>query len=160
MSEATPTDESGPGRLDPISRGIIEHLQRDGRASYAAIARDVGLSEAAVRARVQRLTESGVMQIVAVTDPLQVGFSRQAMIAIKLSGPLEPVATALAAMPEVAYVVSVAGGFDIVAEVVCEDDSQLLAVVGDRIRTIPGVLTTETFMYLKLHKQHYDWGTR
>lgn len=146
--------------LDDVSRAIIENLQRDGRASYAAIARDVGLSEAAVRQRVQRLLESGLMQIVAVTDPLQVGFRRQAMVGLRVAGDMRPVAEALTAMPEVAYCVTTAGSFDLIVEVVCEDDDHLLKLLCSRIRTLPGVSGTETFVYLRLNKQHYDWGTR
>ena len=67
-------------QLDAVSKAIIEQLQTDGRRSYAEIGKAVGLSEAAVRQRVQKLTESGVMQVVAVTDPMQLGFYRQAMI--------------------------------------------------------------------------------
>lgn len=157
-AEAEPAgSESG---LDAVSRGIIEHLQRDGRASYAAIARQVGLSEAAVRQRVQRLLESGLMQIVAVTDPLQVGFRRQAMIGLRVAGDLTPVADALTALPEVDYCVTTAGSFDLLAEVVCEDDDHLLELLNSRIRILPGVRETQTFVYLKLNKQHYDWGTR
>lgn len=149
-----------PARLDAVSKQIIEHLQEDGRASYATIGRAVGLSEAAVRQRVQRLLDGGVVQIVAVTDPLQVGFARQAMIGINVDGDLGPVGDALADLDEVAYVVTTAGSFDILAEVVCEGDDELLALLSDRIRTLPGVRSTETFVYLKLNKQHYNWGTR
>ena len=147
-------------RLDDVSKAIIEQLQEDGRQSYATIAKQVGLSEAAVRQRVQRLLDSGVMQIVAVTDPLQVGFRRQAMIGIRVDGDLTSVGDALTKMPEVDYVVTTAGSFDILAEVVCEDDDQLLELLTKRVRTLPGVQSTETFVYLKLNKQHYNWGTR
>ena len=147
-------------RLDDVSKAIIERLQEDGRQSYATIAKQVGLSEAAVRQRVQRLLDSGVMQIVAVTDPLQVGFRRQAMIGIRVDGDLTSVGDALTKMPEVDYVVTTAGSFDILAEVVCEDDDQLLELLTKRVRTLPGVQSTETFVYLKLNKQHYNWGTR
>jgi Lrp/AsnC family transcriptional regulator for asnA, asnC and gidA len=147
-------------RLDDVSKAIIEHLQNDGRQSYATIAKAVGLSEAAVRQRVQRLIDAEVMQIVAVTDPLQVGFRRQAMIGIRVDGDLTAVAEALTAMPEVSYVVTTAGSFDLLAEVVCEDDEQLLEMLTRRIRPLQGVQTTETFVYLKLNKQHYNWGTR
>lgn len=147
-------------RLDEVSKRIIEALQDDGRASYAAIARAVDLSEAAVRQRVQRLLDSGVMQIVAVTDPLQVGFTRQAMIGIRVAGELASAAEALAKLPQVAYVVTTAGSFDLLCEIVCEDDEELLEMVGTTIRALPGVVSTETFVYLKLNKQHYDWGTR
>jgi Lrp/AsnC family transcriptional regulator for asnA, asnC and gidA len=146
--------------LDDISKAIIEQLQEDGRRAYATIGKAVGLSEAAVRQRVQRLVEGGIVQIVAVTDPVQVGFTRQAMIGIKAEGNLEELADGLAALVEVDYVVITAGGFDILAEVVCEDDDRLLEVLNQRIRTLPGVRTTETFVYLKLRKQLYNWGTR
>ena len=146
--------------LDDVSKRIIEQLQEDGRRPYAAIGKAVGLSEAAVRQRVQRLLDAGVMQIVAVTDPLQVGFNRQAMIGVRAEGDLTAVADALAAMPEVDYVVITAGSFDLLAEAVCEDDDDLLNIVSSRIRTIPGVRSTETFVYLKLRKQLYNWGTR
>jgi Lrp/AsnC family transcriptional regulator, regulator for asnA, asnC and gidA len=146
--------------LDPPNRAIIEALQRDGRQPYGAIAEEVGLSEAAVRRRVQRLREAGIMQIVAVTDPLQLGFTRQAMVGISVEGDVRQVADKLSALNEVDYVVMCAGSFDLLAEVVCEDDERLLHVLNDSVRTIPGVRATETFLYLKLAKQTYTWGTR
>lgn len=151
---------SGAGvPLDELSKEIIEQLQQDGRRSYAAIGKAVGLSEAAVRQRVQRLLETGVMQIVGVTDPLMLGFSRQAMIAIKCEGDLEAVADHLAAMEEIDYVVITAGSFDILVELVCESDDQMLEML-NRIRAVPTVTSTESFVYLKLRKQTYSWGTR
>jgi Lrp/AsnC family transcriptional regulator for asnA, asnC and gidA len=155
-----PSRPSSETRLDDVAKRIIELLQEDGRQSYAAIAKAVGLSEAAVRQRVQRLLDAEVMQIVAVTDPIQVGFRRQAMIGIRAEGDLIELGEALSAMQEVDYVVTTAGSFDILAEVVCEDDDHLLDLLTHRIRTLPGVRTTETFVYLKLNKQHYNWGTR
>jgi Lrp/AsnC family transcriptional regulator for asnA, asnC and gidA len=149
-----------PMQLDSVSKAIIEQLQLDGRRSYAEIGKAVGLSEAAVRQRVQKLTESGVMQIVAVTDPMQLGFYRQAMIGIRVSGDTRVIADRLAAMPSVDYVVLTAGNFDILAEVVCENDDELIDLLNSEIRTLEGVSSTETFVYLRLHKQLYDWGTR
>ncbi|WP_406057598.1 Lrp/AsnC family transcriptional regulator [Kribbella sp. NBC_00889] len=146
--------------MDDTSKAIIEQLQKDGRRSYAAIGKAVGLSEAAVRQRVQRLTEAGVMQVVAVTDPLELGFERQAMIGIKAEGSLEPIADELAKMDEVEYVVITAGSFDLLAEVLCESDEHLLQVLSERVRQIDGVKATETFVYLKLVKQTYSWGVR
>ncbi|AJE84575.1 MULTISPECIES: Lrp/AsnC family transcriptional regulator [Streptomyces] len=151
---------SGAPALDALSLAIIEQLQEDGRRPYAAIGKSVGLSEAAVRQRVQKLQEQGVMQIVAVTDPLTVGLMRQAMVGITVEGDLEPVADALSALDEVAYVVITAGSFDLLAEVICHDDEHLLEMITKRIRTLPGVRTTESFVYLKLRKQTYAWGTR
>jgi Lrp/AsnC family transcriptional regulator, regulator for asnA, asnC and gidA len=151
---------SGPPMLlDDVAKQIIEQLQQDGRRSYAAIGKAVGLSEAAVRQRVQRLTDSGAMQIVAVTDPMMLGFRRQTMIGVRCSGDLERVAAQLAGMPEIDYVVITAGSFDLLIEVVCEDDDQLLEILS-RVRSVPTVTTTETFVYLKLAKQTYSWGTR
>jgi Lrp/AsnC family transcriptional regulator, regulator for asnA, asnC and gidA len=145
--------------LDSLSKQIIEQLQQDGRRSYAAIGKAVGLSEAAVRQRVQRLIDVGAMQIVAVTDPLSLGFPRQAMVGIRCGGDLERVAGHLAGMEEIDYVLITAGSFDILIELVCEDDDQLLEILG-RVRAIPSVTQTETFVYLKLCKQTYSWGTR
>lgn len=152
-------ERPAPG-LDEISKAIIEQLQQDGRRSYGAIGAAVGLSEAAVRQRVNRLIGSGVMQVVAVTDPMQLGFNRQAMIGIRATGNLDEVVAALTGMDEVDYVVITAGSFDILAEVVCESDEHLLTLLNERIRVLPGVSSTESFMYLKLSKQTYHWGTR
>jgi Lrp/AsnC family transcriptional regulator for asnA, asnC and gidA len=149
-----------PVQLDEVSKAIIEQLQSDGRRSYAEIGKAIGLSEAAVRQRVQKLTESGVMQVVAVTDPMQLGFYRQAMIGIRATGDTTQVAAALAELATVDYVVLTAGSFDILVEVVCESDDDLIELLNKQIRAIAGVLSTETFVYLKLVKQLYNWGTR
>jgi Lrp/AsnC family transcriptional regulator, regulator for asnA, asnC and gidA len=147
-------------RIDDTSRAIIEQLQSDGRRSYASIGQAVGLSEAAVRQRVQKLVDTGVMQIVAVTDPMQIGFARQAMVGISCAGDVESIAAKLADIPEVDYLVITAGSWDILAEVVVEDDDHLLRLVNRRIRTIAGISKTETFLYLRLTKQTYNWGAR
>jgi Lrp/AsnC family transcriptional regulator for asnA, asnC and gidA len=149
-----------PSHLDEMSKAIIEKLQQDGRRSYAGIGKAVGLSEAAVRQRVQRLIDSGVMQIVAVTDPMQLGFSRQAMVGIRCQGDTSIVAERLAELDSVDYVVLTAGTYDAIAEVVCADDAELLDLLNTEIRAIPGVTSTETLVYLKLVKQQYNWGTR
>ena len=146
--------------LDGKSKAIIEQLQIDGRRSYAEIGKSVGLSEAAVRQRVQKLTDAGVMQIVAVTDPMKVGFDRLALVGISVSGDTRAVAARLAELPEVSYLILSAGSFDILAEIVCEDDNGLIEVLNDKIRATNGVTSTETFVYLELAKQQYDWGTR
>lgn len=149
-----------PTHLDEVSKRIIEQLQVDGRRSYSEIGKAVGLSEAAVRQRVQKLTDAGVMQVVAVTDPMQLGFYRQAMIGIRSSGDTLVLAERLSEISAVDYVVLTAGSFDLLVEVVCEDDDELLELLNSRIRGLDGVSSTETFVYLKLHKQFYNWGTR
>lgn len=162
-SRQSDSSESAPvaaSSVDETSKLIIEQLQQDGRRSYAAIGKAVGLSEAAVRQRVQRLLDSGMVQIVAVTDPLQLGFLRQAMIGVSVSGDAQRVADQLAEIPEIEYVVLTAGSFDVLVEVVCRDDDQLLDVINQRIRELDAVTRTETFVYLKLRKQTYAWGAR
>lgn len=151
--------ESPRTDLDEVSKRIIEQLQQDGRRSYAAIGKAVGLSEAAVRQRVQRLLESGTVQIVAVTDPMQLGFQRQAMIGVSVSGDAQRVADQLAEIAEIEYVVVTAGSFDLLVEVVCRDDDQLLEVINQQVRELDQVTGTETFVYLRLRKQTYAWGT-
>ncbi|HQR25720.1 MAG TPA: Lrp/AsnC family transcriptional regulator [Nocardioides sp.] len=159
MTRNSHSDRRRP-HLDEVSKAIIEQLQQDGRRSYAAIGKVVGLSEAAVRQRVQRLADSGVMQVVAVTNPLELGFARQAMIGIRVRGPLEEAAERLAEIEEIDYVVVTAGTFDLLVEAVCESDDHLLELISRKIRTVPGVESTETFMYLELKKQTYSWGVR
>lgn len=144
--------------LDDVDRKIIAELQADGRRPYTQIAPSVGLSEGAVRQRVQRLVDGGVVQIVAVTDPRVLGFGRQAMVALRVEGDTRLVADALAAMPEVEYVVLTAGAVDLLAEVVVENDERLIELLNDKIRTLPGVRETETTIYLRIHKESYQWG--
>ncbi|GAB2441863.1 Lrp/AsnC family transcriptional regulator [Nocardia tengchongensis] len=154
------TTGRGAPHLDDISKRIITELQEDGRRAYATIGKVVGLSEAAVRQRVQKLADAGVIQIVAVTDPLQVGLFRQAMLAITVDGSVQPVADALALIDEINYVVICAGRYDILCEAVCPDDEALLDLVSNRIRALAGVRHAEIMVYLKLRKQTYKWGTR
>ena len=145
---------------DSTTEGIIDALQHNGRRSYADIGRAVGLPEAAVRQRVQRMVDAGIMQIVAVTDPMQLGFARQAMIGIRCTGDTTRLAEQLAAIEAVDYVVLTAGSFDAIVEVVCEDDDDLLDLLNTQIRALPEVISTETLVYLKLVKQQYNWGTK
>jgi Lrp/AsnC family transcriptional regulator for asnA, asnC and gidA len=145
--------------LDDIDKAIIRELQLDGRTPYAKLGPAVGLSQAAVRQRVQRLIENGVMQVVAVTDPLMLGFTLEAMIGVEVDGDLRAVASKVAQVDNVDYVVLTTGRFDLVVEVVCRDHEELLYLINDVIRAIPGVRATETFTYLHLEKQTYSWGT-
>jgi Lrp/AsnC family transcriptional regulator, regulator for asnA, asnC and gidA len=155
-----PEPPSVTGPIDEIDRRIIGLLQRDGRRPYGAIAADVGLSEAAVRRRVQRLRDSGAMQIVAITDPLQLGYGREALVGIRVHGDVRLVADKIAAIEEANYVVMTAGSFDLIAELIAVNDDALVHLLNDSIRSIPGVTEVETFLYLKLAKQTYTWGTK
>jgi Lrp/AsnC family transcriptional regulator for asnA, asnC and gidA len=146
--------------VDQTDEEIIRQLQTDGRRPYTQLAKAVGLSEAAVRQRVQRLLESGVMQVVAVNDPMQLGMKRQAMVALRVEGDVKSAADELASIEEVVYVVLTAGSVDLLAEVVVPNDEALLELLNERIRKIPGVVSTETSIYLSLRKQTYQWGTR
>lgn len=146
-------------QLDEQNRAIIAALQEDGRRPYADIAKQIGLSEAAVRQRVKKLTGNGTLQIVAVTNQLQMGFRRPAMLTITIDGDTGPVADKLVAMPEVDYLVATAGSIDLLAEVVAVDDADLYRIVNE-IRAIPGIRTCETHVYFAIHKQTYQWGAR
>jgi Lrp/AsnC family transcriptional regulator for asnA, asnC and gidA len=148
------------GALDLVSKRIIEQLQEDGRRSYAAIARGVGLSEAATRQRVQKLIDEGVIQIAAVTDAAAVGFHRMALLGINVEGNIRTVAEKLATLDEAEYVVICAGQFDVLVELICEDDAHLLRTIDESVRTIPGVRSAEAFVYLEVAKETYQWGTR
>ncbi len=143
--------------LDHIDRAIIEQLQRDGRVPYTRLGAAVGLSEAATRQRVQRLIDTGTVQVVAVTNPLAIGYRRMAMIGVRTEGPSDDIATALQAMSDIDYLVITAGSFDLMCEVVVADDANLLDLT-NRIRRVPGVTSTETFIYLDLVKQTFAWG--
>ncbi|HEY2353757.1 MAG TPA: Lrp/AsnC family transcriptional regulator [Gaiellaceae bacterium] len=145
-------------RVDDVDRRIIEALQSNGRESFRGIAARVGVSEATVRARYGRLTSEGILQVVAVTNPLGLGFE-QALIGVKTSGPPSAVADEISRWPEADYVVVTAGQFDVVVEVVTSGRTELLELT-NRIRALDGVVSTETFLYLEMWKQLYDWGTR
>ena len=151
----------GADEVSPLDKRIIEHLQQDGRRPFTQIAADLGVSEAAVRARTNRLVERGVLQVVGVTDPLRRGFQQMAMIGIRCErDKLVEVSERIADMPEVDYVVITAGTYDLLIETVCEDNEALLRFLADKLRQIDGVRDTETFVYLRMVKQTYQWGTR
>jgi Lrp/AsnC family transcriptional regulator, regulator for asnA, asnC and gidA len=145
-------------RIDDLDRQIIEALQVNGRESFRAIAARIGVSEATVRARYARLTAEGILQVVAVTNPLGLGFE-QALVGVKTAGSPEPVADEIASWIEADYVVVTAGQYDLVVEVVATDRRELLELT-NRMRALDDVVSTETFFYLEMWKQLYDWGTR
>jgi Lrp/AsnC family transcriptional regulator for asnA, asnC and gidA len=147
--------------VSELDKRIIEHLQQDGRRPFTQIATELGVSEAAVRARTNRLVERGILQVVGVTDPLKLGFQQMAMIGIRCErDKLIDVSERIAEMPEVDYVVITAGTYDLLIETVCEDNEALLRFLADKLRQIDGVRDTETFVYLRMVKQTYQWGTR
>ena len=147
--------------VSELDKRIIEYLQEDGRRPFTQIAAELGVSEASVRARTNRLIEKGILQVVGVTDPLKLGFHQMAMIGLKVEAArLIEVAEEIAAFPETDYVVVTAGAYDILVECVAEDNEALLVFLSERLRKIQGVRETETFVYLRLIKQSYQWGTR
>jgi Lrp/AsnC family transcriptional regulator for asnA, asnC and gidA len=152
------SDPAGGTELDEIDRAIIRVLQADGRTPYSKLGPNVGLSQAAVRQRVQRLIDRGVMQIVAVTDPAVLGLGIQAMIGVRIEGDVRAAADAVAEVDDVEYVVITAGRYDLLVEVVAADAGELLDLVDGQIRRVPGVAGTEILTYLKLVKQTYTWG--
>jgi len=160
---STSGSERGPvapaRRTDELDRRIIEALQANGREPFRRIAATLGVSEATIRARYARLCEDDILQVTGVTNPLGLGFEAQAMVGVRTAGPPDAVADEIAHWEEAAYVVVVAGQFDILVELICGDRRALLDVT-NRIRALSGVITTESFLYLELWKQLYDWGAR
>ena len=144
--------------MDSVNRKIIEMLQNDGRVPYSDIAAYVNLSEAAVRKRVKKLESEGVIDIVAVTDPKQMGFPRQALVGITVDGDVEPVLAHLRELEEITYLVVTTGRYDILAEIVARSDSHLKEAIYKKVRATDGVRSTETFQYLEINKQIYNWG--
>jgi Lrp/AsnC family transcriptional regulator for asnA, asnC and gidA len=160
IAQARPPAVSSRGaRLDSVDRAIIEALQKNGREAFRRIATSVGVSEATIRARYARLRQSNVLQVTGVTNPLELGFEAQAMVGIRTSGAPDEVANEISSWEEAGYVVVTAGQFDVLVELVCADRRHLIDLTG-RIRSLPGVVSTESFLYLELWKQVYDWGTR
>ena len=147
------------GALDGKDRAIIELLQADGRMPFTKVAAEVGLTEGAIRQRVQRLTDAGVMQIVAVTDPMSLGMRRVALIGARVSGDAEATAASLSEMEEVEYLVATAGRYDLMFEMVADDDAHLLTLLS-RLRGRDDILEAEAFVCLKLFKQTFSWGAR
>lgn len=150
---------SVPRSLDAVDQGIIEALQKNGRESFRRIAARVGVSEATIRARYARLCDDNILQVTGITNPLGLGFEAQAMVGIRTAGPPEPVANEISTWNEAGYVVITAGQFDLLVELLCADRRELLDLT-NRIRAIQGVVSTESFLYLELWKQIYDWGAR
>ena len=143
--------------VDEIDQKIIEALQQDGRRPFTKIAADLGISEASVRQRVAQLINTKVMQIVAVTNPIKLGFNMASMIGIRVAGErLLEAAQEIAAFDEVIYLILCAGSFDILAEVVCRDNDHFLKFLTEKLYSVQGVQQAETYMYLRVYK---DAGT-
>jgi Lrp/AsnC family transcriptional regulator, regulator for asnA, asnC and gidA len=149
---------SAPRRIDTLDQRIIEALQDNGRESFRGIAAQLGVSEATIRARYGRLCSDDILQVVGVTNPLGLGFE-QALVGVKTAGSPQPVADQIASWDEADYVVITAGQYDLIVEIVAAHRRELLELT-NRMRALEGVVSTETFLYLDMVKQLYDWGAR
>lgn len=158
-SERTNQNPDGPIRLDATDKAIVRHLQADGRMPYTKLGPLVGLSAPATRQRVLHLIESGVMEVVAVTNPKTLGFEIQAFLGIRTSGGTHAAAEHLTELDEAVYILITTGRFDIICEVVCEDNEHLLSLM-DRLGAHDSIASIEVFSFVSLVKQTYDWGTR
>lgn len=147
-----------PVVLDAIDRSLLRILQADGRASYAAMAASVELSAPAVRQRVQRLLDDGVLEVVGVTDPIALGLPVMAMVAVSTRGDVRAVADRIGAIGNVIYLVLTSGEHDLLVEVVCRSPEELLQVVNDRIRQVDGVQQTRVWQYYGIHTHRFTWG--
>lgn len=155
------SDGSDRAPISALDRSIIDALQRDGRRPYTQIAADLGVSESTIRQHTERLIKRGVLQVVGVTDPLRLGYDQMAMVGVRCeSERLLGVADEVSLLPEVTYVVVTAGAYDLLVETVCRDNAELLVFLADKLRRIPGVVSTETFVYLRITKQSFHWSSR
>jgi len=142
---------------DQVNRKIIQLLNENGRRSFTELATMLGISEAAARQRVNKLVNSQAIKITAIPDAKSLGFHRKALIGVRHQGSMGPLAEKMRDLPEVSKVVVTAGEFDVLLEVVCRDDEHLVRLINESIRSVEGVQTTETFVYLKEEKQSYEW---
>ncbi|MFN8051740.1 MAG: Lrp/AsnC family transcriptional regulator [Acidimicrobiales bacterium] len=149
-----------PIELDDIDKKIVTELQRDGRISYADLGPIVGLSPAAARQRVQRILDSGIVQVVGVTDPQALGFPVMAMLGVQVDGDAAKIADELAAIEGVIYIVMSAGSFDLMVEVICEDTMSLMDLINRKVKTVAGVRQVESFVYFGIHTHRFGWGVR
>lgn len=146
-------------RLDDTDINIIRLLQYDGRLPFTRIAAELGISEGAVRRRVKRLTESGLLQVVGIVEPQHLGWNAAGMIGVTVqSGQIDAVARQLAQFPEVSYLMMVSGEFDLFVEVYCQDMDHFVSFLSQGLQQVSGVLHTRTFMILKMYKLSYRWG--
>jgi Lrp/AsnC family transcriptional regulator for asnA, asnC and gidA len=147
------------GRLDKTDRAIIAHLQYDGRMPFTNIAAELGISEGSVRRRVKRMIDDGVLQIVGIAEPQFLGWNAAAMIGINVkAGEIDVAACQIAQFPEVSYLFMASGGFDLFAEVYCENRDHFVSFLNEKLQQVPGVQRTETFTILKMYKLSYRWG--
>jgi Lrp/AsnC family transcriptional regulator, regulator for asnA, asnC and gidA len=159
VDHATNPPQALPAALDDVDRRIVGALQADGRRPYSRIARDIDVSESVVRYRVQRMEQAGMLQIVGIADPLRIGFDRMALVGIQVRpGTVEEVCEAVAAFPETSYVAAIAGSFDLIVEVICRDTAHFTELLNKRLHHVDGVLSTQSFLVLQIHKMAYGWG--
>jgi Lrp/AsnC family transcriptional regulator for asnA, asnC and gidA len=142
--------------LDKVDHQIIAALREDGRMSFAEIARRLEVSSGMVRERYYRLARSGVLEVAAITNPPALGYRMMTLIGVKVEGSrLQEIARQIATFDEVIYLVLCTGRYDILAEVVCRDNADLLQFLTKRLRAIKGIHDTESFVYLDIVKEVY-----
>ena len=146
--------------LDQLDCQMIELLQKDGRISNTEIAKKIGMSEATVRTRLNRLIQEEFIQIVAVSNPIKLGFKIVGNIRIhveikKMNGIIKE----LKKLKPLWFVVQTTGGTGIDTEFVAKSLDELNELIFKKINKIDGVIKTETSLFLNYIKRQYDWGT-
>jgi Lrp/AsnC family transcriptional regulator for asnA, asnC and gidA len=145
-----------PQPLDEIDQSIIEVMRVDGRISFSEIASRLGVSPGMIRLRYNRLVEMGVLKVVAISNPLHMGYQTMALIGIRVDGSeLLKVAEKISKLDEVVYLIITSGRFDLFAEVMCRDHADLLQFLTEKLTCIEGVRDSESFMHLKIVKEVY-----
>ena len=149
-----------PGAMDQIDRAIIKALKEDGRMPFSRIAEQLRVSPGMIRQRVQRLNDRGILQVVAVTNPLKIGYHTMALIGVKADGNrLRDIARQIAAFDEVIYLTICSAAYNLLVEVICLDNNHLLSFLTEKLYSVEGVRDTETFIYLDIVKEIYAWDS-
>lgn len=142
--------------MDNIDLELISILQKDGRIPFTEIAKQLGISEGTVRNRLARLQEQKVIQVIGMVDPYTLGFDAPAMIGVSIDPPqLEKAAELIATFPEVSYLVMVSGELDMIVEVMCQDREALAEFLNQKLRQVPGIVRTQTYLILRTYKMAY-----
>ena len=150
---------NGQAKIDDIDQQIIKILNADGRTPFAQIAKRLGVSTGMIRQRYHRLVQDGVLQVVAITNPLLMGFATMAQIGVKADvSRLQEIGDEIALFDEVIYLVLLTGSYDLHVEVVCRDKTHLLNFLSKKLHAVEGVKEAETFMYLRIAKENYGWA--
>ena len=144
--------------LDELDRKLVAELQPDGRRTFADVADALGVSEGTIRHRYRRLVSAGILQVVGVADPFKIGYGAMAMIGVKVAidgcRSVDDIGAEIARFPEVSYAVMSTGAYDLLVEVISQNNEEFAHFLVERLHRVQGVIETEAFMLLRVYKMN------